>query len=725
MKNIFLLIICIYIFAINCVSYAAEFHVSLGGNDSNAGTILAPFASLERAKSAAILSKAKSTQEQVIIWLHNGTYRFSESVSFDRNDSGLPSEPLIISAWPNDQVILSGSVSLPPNLFEPVEDKDISVRIINKEARRKVIKLDIRKLGITNYGTLSRHGFGPYQRFAKVPPSQLYVNGRRLPLARWPNPGDDLSSFLPKSTGSRIGVVAPSKTIDTGSKASDPDFGKRGGTFEINFDRPRYWLHADDIWVDGIFGESWEWSYNRVASFDPALRQITLAYGEITGLLEKAKWTGNFFHFENLLEEIDQPGEWYLDRKAGIIFIYPPIGWSNNGTIVELATLDEPIFRLKDASHIIFRNLIFENGRDVALVANGGTGVSLHGCEIRNFSNGGIRLQGMQHGISASHLHDIGGKAIHLDCGNKETLESGECYVIDSHIHDWSWYHKVFNGAININGVGQKILYNHIHHAPHGAIYLYGNDHLVSHNDIHHIIQDFIDMGGIYGTGDNPLERNYTISNNYFHDIGQFYLGQHAIYPDRFSMGWSIYNNIFLRIGSSQIPSPGNHAIHLNSTSHINVHNNIFIDCTQPLALNDYASLHRYKESRLLWERIFSSERIAKLPHIKRYPELAKFWQENRQTPNTNFFRTNLIWNPNVPLIDFSTPPKSTFIDGGYDRLGTLQRLNNIVAADNPGFINPNAGDFRLKSGSGLLRHFPDFNGFNVKEIGPRTTINH
>ena len=33
---------------------------------------------------------------------------------------------------------------------------------------------------------------------------------------------------------------------------------------------------------------------------------------------------GQRFYFLNVLEELDQPGEWFLDRKAGVLYFWPP-----------------------------------------------------------------------------------------------------------------------------------------------------------------------------------------------------------------------------------------------------------------------------------------------------------------------------------------------------------------------------------------------------------------
>ena len=61
----------------------------------------------------------------------------------------------------------------------------------------------------------------------------------------------------------------------------------RGGTFSYAFDRPALWTQADDLWLDGVFAWSWEWSYNKVSAIDLQKKQLTLRYGEVCGLADQ------------------------------------------------------------------------------------------------------------------------------------------------------------------------------------------------------------------------------------------------------------------------------------------------------------------------------------------------------------------------------------------------------------------------------------------------------
>jgi hypothetical protein len=45
------------------------------------------------------------------------------------------------------------------------------------------------------------------------------------------------------------------------------------------------------------------------------------------------------FFIENVFEELDAPGEWYLDKKNGILYFYPPEGLDIKTALVEYPVL--------------------------------------------------------------------------------------------------------------------------------------------------------------------------------------------------------------------------------------------------------------------------------------------------------------------------------------------------------------------------------------------------
>lgn len=704
------------------LAVAAEFHVAPGGDDAAPGSADRPFATLERARDAAREARRRAPGEPMTIWLQAGRYDRQAPFELDRRDSGTAEAPLLIAARPGAKVVLSGMTTLPREAFRPVTEAEVLDRVIDPAARARLLQVDLRALGITEFGALIRRGHQIEAGRATLAPVYLHVDGARLPLARWPNPDEHFPDQLSRFNRPRKGVVARSRILDPGPILSDGEaFRSRGGTFEVPFDRLRHWTRAKDIWLDGIFGESWEWSYNRVARLDPAQRRITLAMGELHGL--RAAWSGNFFFAENLLEEIDRPGEWFLDRETGRLYLLPTEGWG--GAAAQLSTLAGPMLRARDVSHLTLRGLVLEGGRHAGIVVQGGEAVEVKDSELRHFALDGVRMTGRRHGISASEIHDIGGSAVTLSCGDADRLEPGGCFVEDSRIHDWGWYNKVYTGAAILSGVGQRVVHNAIHDGPHAAIYVFGNDHLVEGNDIHHVVTTFLDMGAIYANaGSRPLDRGHVVRRNRFHDIGLTYPGQFAVYADNMSRGWRIEENLFERIGSADTAGfPRNAAIALNSANHVLIRHNLFVDTVLALRQSSHAALMLLPGLRQGWARDLPPSRLATLPQVARYPELARFWEEDPAKPDDVRFEGNAIWNPHTPR-QRSGPGRSDpqVQEATIDMLGTLRREGNWVVPEGdaaPGFAETAGGGWRLRPAE-LRRAIRDFPEFDPREAGVR-----
>ncbi|WP_339311255.1 Ig-like domain-containing protein [Paenibacillus sp. FSL M7-0896] len=687
------------------------FYVANNGSDSNAGTLNAPFLTLEKARDTIRTLKAEEGLPEggVTVYLREGRYERTSSFELREQDSGEAGKPVTYTAYPGESVTLSGSRQLAKSAFVPVTDPAILSRIISPEARTKVLAADLGALGITDYGQLSRHGYYLANDLSEVPPMELYVAGQGMTLARWPN----------EST------VQMDEILDPGPTRKDPngEVHTRGGTFTYTYDRPQYWTQADDIWLDGIFGYSWEWSYNKIASIDTAAKSITLRYGEMSGIFKN--WYPDFHFAQNLLEEIDMPGEYYIDRPAGKLYFLPNAEFAAANPDIEVTMLKSPMINALNASYIDFSELILENGRDSAAVFMGGSHMRILNSEIRNFTNSGVLVNtqsrfyynnfegapGTDHAIISSHIHHIGGTAVTLTGGNKTTLAPGNNVVENSHIHDFAYYHKAYNPGVLLSGVGNRMSNNELHDAPHPGVLIFGNDHTVEYNEIYDVCTTFSDLGAIYmNAGEQPHERGTVIRRNYFHNIGESKAGVEGVYPDNFTMGLTIDENIFYKMGNSAIKN--------NGGSHILTRNNIFIDSKIPY---DYADMFLGDEPddqvplnyMPKWQALFAANNnFTGTPYMTKYPELADFFTENRYYPDTNTFQGNVVYNPSVPR------SVTTNVYGAYDKFGLVQYANNWVTAADPGFTDLAGGDLSLRPDADVFGAIPGFPDIPFNDIG-------
>ncbi|WP_116946813.1 Ig-like domain-containing protein [Jiangella endophytica] len=693
----------------------AVLHVAPGGDDAQDGSETAPLATLEGARDAIRALKADGGLPAggVTVYLREGTYERTSSFRLEEQDSGTAEAPIVYRSFPGETVRLSGGRQLDHDGFTAVTDDAVLGRIIDESARDDVLQVDLAALGITDYGETSRHGYWKANDVSEVPPMELYVGGQGMTLARWPNEG----------------TVQMNEIVDPGPTVDDPDLQERGGTFSYSYDRPQYWTQAEDVWLDGIFGYSWEWSYNKIAAIDTEAKTITLRYGEMSGLMKT--WYPDFHFAENLLEELDAPGEYYIDRATGVLYLMPNAAFRTRSGDVTVTMLDEPMVRTENASYITFDELVMEYGRATAATVLGGSNVTFARSDIQNFTDGGVYINspgryvydgipsgwdGRDHAVVSSELRHVGGVGVVLNGGDEDTLEPGNNRVENSHIHDFAYYHKAYNPGVMFDGVGNVARNNEINDAPHPGIIVHGNDHLIEYNDIYDICKEFQDLGAIYmNAGATPHERGTVIRRNYFHDTGIGRHGVEGVYPDNLTMGLTISENVFYRMGNDAIKS--------GSGDHITAENNIFVDTFVPydnyeMWMGDQPGNKVDTDYRPAWEKLFAENGdFVGTPYGEKYPELLSFWDENHYYPEHNFFAKNLVWNP--------TMERSPDVNqhGARDVENLMNYADNWVADQNPGFVDWESEDFRLTEDAVAYDRIPGFAPVAFEDIGPQGVV--
>ena len=143
-------------------------------------------------------------------------------------------------------------------------------------------------------------------------PKQLLSNGARQILARHPN----FDANDPLYGGWAFVAAFPPAGAPQGH------LWKR--TLYVKPEDVRKWSHPEDVELD-IFAQYGWWNFiEPVASLDPQTRMLTLKKDCSYDLHPH-----NRYHFQNALEELDAPGEWFYDKYTGTLYFWPP---SDEGT---------------------------------------------------------------------------------------------------------------------------------------------------------------------------------------------------------------------------------------------------------------------------------------------------------------------------------------------------------------------------------------------------------
>ncbi|WP_036963627.1 Ig-like domain-containing protein [Promicromonospora kroppenstedtii] len=696
-------------------------YLSPDGDDGAAGTEAAPLATLEAARDAirALRAADDLPDDGVTVYLREGTYERSASFTLGAEDSGTADAPITYRSYPGETATVSGGKELPYDGFSPVTDQAVLDRVIETSARDDILQIDLGELGIDDYGQLSRHGYWKANDVSTTPPMELYVDGQDMTLARWPN------------AGAVADTVQMNKIIDPGPTKDDADLQDRGGTFSYSYDRPQHWGQADDIWLDGIFGQSWEWSYNKIESIDTDARTITLRYGEMSGLMKT--WYPDFHFAQNLLEELDAPGEYYIDRATGMLYLVPNASFLAERGAPVVTTLDEPMIRTDGTSYVTFDDLVLDYGRANAAVILGGSHVTVSNSDIQNFTDGGVLINspgrytydgipvnrgGTDHAVVSNDIRHVGGVGVVLQGGNKTTLAPGNNRVEDSHIHDFAYYHKAYNPGVMFDGVGNVARGNEINDAPHPGIIVHGNDHLFEQNEVYDVCKTFQDLGAIYmNSGETPQQRGHVFRQNYFHDVGLTKHGVEGIYADNFTWDLNIEQNVFVNMGNDAIKS--------GSADYIDAVNNVFVDTTVPY--DNYTQWMGDGEGNTVdrvympkWEKVFAdNDDFVGTPYLTKYPELGHFFEDNHYFPNKSSFGRNVIWNPNR-----SRNPDVN-AEGALDTKNLLNYGDNWVTDTDPGFVDAEGGDYAFRDDAAVFDQIPGFEAIPFDEIGTDGHVGH
>jgi tetratricopeptide (TPR) repeat protein len=641
----------------------AKLFISPNGSDSNSGTEGKPFQTLDRALDGARQIKKEGVPRGGIgILLAGGTYPLNKGIKIGPELTGTKESPLTIAGMPHQKVIFSAGAKIEG--FAPVTDTGILSRL-PEDSRGKVLQVNLKDRGITQYGELITRGFGVIN--ANNASLELFFNGKPMTPARWPNEG----------------FVRTGQVLDTGNSAE-------GKTGRFVFDNPRIgrWSKAQDMMLYGYWFYDWADCTVGVAGIDSVSKTIRTKHGTNYGYKE-----GQPFRVFNLLEEIDQPSEWYLDRDTGTLYFYPPEDPAS--ATVELSILEEPLLTLNQVSHVMLAGLKFELGQGDGLVVDDGSDCRIHHCEVMRLGGTGITVKGgTNHMIHTCDIHTLGRGGISISGGDRLSLTPSGHLVENCDIYNFSRIDRTYTPALQMDGVGIRVAHNKIHDTPCHALRIEGNDHLVEFNEVFNVVRESDDQGGI-DMFYNPTFRGNIFRYNYWHDIGSGRAcGGAGIRLDDAISGTLIYGNVFARCSDGNF---GGVQIHGGKDNW--VENNLFIDCHFAI------SLSQWSDER--WEEFLGGEqvkgfldtvKINEPPYSIRYPELARI----HDAPYKNRIWRNLVINSDKFIV--------------RERVVQDQMDNTLTRLD-PGFIDLASDHYSWRDGAPGL-NYSSFRPIPFKEIG-------
>jgi hypothetical protein len=338
---------------------AETYYVAPSGSDTNSGSRSEPFRSIARARDAV---RADGRPGNVI--LRAGIHYLHETLVLSAEDSGTT-----LAAEEDAKVVLSGGLELSLN-WTPSKE------------------------GVLKAKTPAGTAF-----------DQLFVNGQRQHMARYPNRDPD--SNKPYS-----GCAADAFSPERAARWADPAGGYIHALHSAHWGGFHYRITGKKENNEVIYEGGWQ--NNRRMGMHQHDRMV-----------------------ENILEELDAPSEWYHDATTQTLYFFPPEGLDAKSARYEIARLDHLVeikgTKEMPAREIVLKNIVFRHAnrtfmktmepllrsdwtiyRGGAVLIQNAEDCSLLDCEFDQLGGNGVFVNKHNRRIAVKgcYFHGIGASAV-------------------------------------------------------------------------------------------------------------------------------------------------------------------------------------------------------------------------------------------------------------------------------------------------------------------------
>lgn len=493
----------------------ATYYVSPLGADGNPGTLAQPFKTIQRGADAA------AAGDSVVV--RAGVYR--ETVRPPR--SGAAGAPVRFETYIGEQVTVSGA--------DPISGWTPHTASVFK-ARQK---WDL--------------GFGK---------NQVFVDGRMMIEARWPNTTLDVSHPVKASMDAAVA------TTDAATLVSTADMTDAALT------------HPAGAWngatIHFVPGQGWAGQTGTVVASAPG--RLRFIYTQRDAQAPKK---GNTYYLTGKFAALDAPGEWFRDPVDRQLYLRTPNSDNPIGHLVE-AKRRAFAFDLRDRAYIdvvgfnIFAATIVTSPRSShvhlsRLDAKYLSHFTLQASGWQQPNDTGIYLRGDNLSITDSVIAYSAGHGIMLH-GNNSRAENNVVRDVAYNAGD--------SAGIRTAGSGHVVTGNTVYNTARSAIKISNTTAVrVVHNDIRDAMLQTTDGGGIYtfamdgAGGEIAYNRVYNITSGGWGGVG--------IFLDNNSTRWLVHHNVIWNT---------THALKMNYASTFNrVTNNTLAGNTSSIATSSNA----------------------------------------------------------------------------------------------------------------------------------------
>ncbi len=278
----------------------------------------------------------------------------------------------------------------------------------------------------------------------------------------------------------------------------------------------------------------------------------------------------------NLLCELDSVSEYYIDRQSGMLYWCPPENFNPDTDQVRLSCYSgQTMMTVSNMNGFVINGITFRGGRGGGMELSNCNDCLIKKCNLLQLGQLALSIhEGKANRVEECLLQELGHGGMHLNGGNKQTLESSQFVITNTIVRNFSLYQHTYQPAILMDGVGFTVSHCLFENSSSSAMRIEANDCMIEYNQVFDVVKESDDQGGIDMYYNFALRGNVIRYNHWRNITGSLKCGAAGVRFDDIISGQTVYGNIFENCGGTIF---GGVQIHGGKDNVIE--NNVFYHC--------------------------------------------------------------------------------------------------------------------------------------------------
>ena len=661
----------------------ADFYVGTAGSDENDGSFDHPFRTFGKAVDA-VKELKKTKTDDITVAFTAGEYG-PLSVVLTAEDAGNEAQRITYCKYGDGDVIFNNGLDLDASAFSDISEED--KKFFDSKNKDKIKKLDV---GFLFDAGLDADSF------------LLFSDSGLCVPARYPNKYQDGTDALLDNSAD---------TVDSYNMViTQPLLISRMAKYAPEMMR--------NMRIYGYIVRGYAKDTGFVTGYDGDTHMLTVGFTDSEEYEHlRDNWTGIKMCVTNVSRELDSEGEYWLDPESRTLYVYAPSGNYHVPVSGDMISMEKTDF-------VTFRGLTFRNstGRFISghlchgvtvdlcdfSVTSAKEGVLFDDCDLDRELD--LKITNGKFSLAYGQSVKVYGR-----CTGRYRYVKRASVLFDNNLVSSSNLAYDFLNSVHIEGCsGVRVTHNDFVHTSRGAVsFDYSYDVLIEYNNFDSVMENSEDGGAVYNWGSIDGWA-IKVRHNFFGPMHYDGTGCFGYYIDDNSGGAEVYENLFYNASCPVM-------FHLGRDN--SVHDNVFIN-TRPdgqegvgISIGHRNTIEEigYDEAikgfpidrtKMWWTNLFNL--------IETYPEYregVEKWCPGILSVTLDESRMDdpeFYLNPVNSIIDNiyinPTAKVNELTDKYHKRYITVSGLRGFTLEENPLFVNPTLGDYRIREGV----DFPD-----------------